>query len=65
MLMQGYKGWKFLDFSLISDFFTWTILKIIFEVSSEERLSHDIILDPGEVLVLFQTFSLNLTYIPV
>ena len=27
-------------FSLIPDFFTLTILKIIFEVSSEERLSH-------------------------
>ena len=25
--------WKFSDFSLISDFFTWAILKIIFEIS--------------------------------
>ena len=28
------QGWKFSDFSLISDFFTSTILKISFEISS-------------------------------
>ena len=28
------QGWKFSDFSLISDFFTLTILKIIFAISS-------------------------------
>ena len=40
------QGWKFSDFSLISDFFTLTIMKIIFEISSQEKLSHDFIIDP-------------------
>ena len=40
------QGWKFLDFSLISDFFTSTILKIVFEISSYERVSRDIMIDP-------------------
>ena len=40
--INSIQGWKFSDFSLISDFFTSTILKIIFEISSEENFSHDI-----------------------
>ena len=40
------QGWKFSDFRLISEFFTWTILKIIFEISSYERVSHNTLVDP-------------------
>ena len=39
------QGWKFSDFSLISELFNLTILKIIFEISSK-RVSHDIMIDP-------------------
>ena len=49
----GRKGWKFSDFSLISDFFHFQILKIIFEISSSERVSHDIKIDPGYQKTLF------------
>ena len=34
LCMPHFQGWKFSDFSLISDFFTLTIMKIIFEISS-------------------------------
>ena len=33
-------------FSLISDFFTLTTLKIILEISSKENVSHYIMIDP-------------------
>ena len=61
------QGWKFLDFSMISDFFTLTILKMIFEISSLERVSHDNMLDPDyqkKSLYYVRHFSLNQTYIP-
>ena len=35
----------FSDFWLISDFFTLTHLKIIFEISSLDRMSHDLFID--------------------
>ena len=37
------QGWKFSDFSLISDFFTLTIMKM--EISSKENVSNDITID--------------------
>ena len=43
---QILQGWKFSDFSLISDFFTATIQKIIFEISSYDRVSSSNIIDP-------------------
>ena len=36
------QGCKFSDFSLISDFFTSTQLKIILEISFVEHISHDL-----------------------
>ena len=39
-------GWKYSYFSLISDFFTSTILTIIFKISCEERVSYDTMIDP-------------------
>ena len=45
-MISSLQGWKFSDFSLISDFFTLTILKIIFVISSYERVSCDIMIDP-------------------
>ena len=56
--LSGMKVFRF--FFLISDFFTLTILKIIFEISSQERVSYDIMIDPNyqkKVFVLLQNFS--------
>ena len=50
------QGCKFSDFSLISDFLTWTPLQIIFEIPSLEHISYDF-LDSEKVFVLYLTFS--------
>ena len=56
----------FSDFSLISDFFTLTPLKIIFEMSPLEHVSHDFMVDfHSDFQKRPETFSLNQTYIPV
>ena len=47
------QGYQFSQFSLISDFFTLTILKVIFEISSYKGEFHV----SEKVIVLFQTFS--------
>ena len=57
------QGCKFSDFSLIADFCTLTPLKITFEMSFIERVSHDFMIDP-HILIFFQTFSMSLTYFP-
>ena len=41
------QGCKFSDFSLISDFFTSTYLKIIFKISSLDHISHYFIIESG------------------
>ena len=44
--MRWFKqGCKFSDFNLISDFFTSTPLKTIFEISTFEYIQHDFIID--------------------
>ena len=59
-------GINFSDFSLISDLFTSTLLRVVFEIESLEHVSLDFMADSvfKKKSVLFQTFSLNLTCIP-
>ena len=51
------------DFGLISDFFTRTVPKNAFEISSQKRVSHDM-LDPDYQKKVICIFFLDLTYIP-
>ena len=63
---MGSQGCQFSDFSLISAFFELTSVKIIFLILSLEHFSHKLMIDSDyqkKLCVLFQTFSLNLTYI--
>ena len=39
------QGCKFSDFSLISDLFTWTPVKITFEISSTEHVLYAFLID--------------------
>ena len=58
----------FSDFSMNSDFFNSTHLKIIFGISHLKYVPHGFMIDSDfqkKVFVLFQTFSLKLTYTPV
>ena len=57
------QGCKFSDFSQISHLFLLTPLKSLFERLSVEQISPDFTTDSEHIQ--FQTFSLNLTYIPI
>ena len=55
------QGFKFSAFRLVSDVFTLTPLKDIFEISSLEYFSHYLMVnsDFSDFFFLFQTFSIE------
>ena len=68
IVQELYPGCKFSDFSLISDFLTWTHLNFFFESPYSEHISLDFIIDSDfqqKVYALFHTFLLNVDYNPV
>ena len=59
ILALCYQGCKFSEFRLVSDFFTLTSLKTIYEISSFDTVSHDFIKDSDfqkTILYYFRLF---------